>query len=45
MIFPIHVMAPRTVTSFFKRPLVDNEFGMPAVEFSDRYTASELQSY
>jgi hypothetical protein len=31
MIFPTHVMAPGTVTSFFKRPSVGAEFDMPAV--------------
>jgi hypothetical protein len=28
MIFPMNVMAPRTVTFDFKRPFVDNGFGM-----------------
>jgi hypothetical protein len=32
MIFPTHVMAPGTVTSFFQWPLVDTEFDMPGSE-------------
>jgi hypothetical protein len=32
MIFATHVMALQTVTSFFKRPSLDTDFDIPALQ-------------